>query len=99
MEALKGAHLVAGAGKLLRFIPEPKTKLGSTFKTILDVGSGVFGGGMGGASTVGISQEYRDLLVYQMQVQDQMQRVSMTSNIEKSKHETQMAAVRNLRVG
>ena len=46
-----------------------------------------------------ISPEYKDLLTLQMKVQQEMQTLSMESNIEKSKHETQMSAIRNIRVG
>ena len=49
-------------------------------------------------TTLDISPEYRDLIAMQMQVQQEMLNVTMVSNIEKSKHESRMAAVRNIRV-
>jgi hypothetical protein len=47
----------------------------------------------------GVQGEYAELLNKQIEMQQQMQLVSMFSNIEKSRHETQMAAVRNIRGG
>ena len=47
----------------------------------------------------GIMPEYMALINAQLEAQRQMQLVSLYSNIEKSKHETQMAAVRNIRAG
>ena len=54
-------------------------------------------GGLGNMS--GIDPMYIDLINKQIEAQQQMQLVSFVSNIEKSRHETQMAAIRNVRVG
>jgi hypothetical protein len=54
------------------------------------------GAALGGG---GIEGQYLVLLQEQMRQQQQMQLVSLHSNIEKSKHETQMAAIRNVRAG
>ena len=51
-----------------------------------------------GADITGISGNYQPLIEQQIQLQEQMFLVSMQSNIEKSKHDIQMAAVRNIRV-
>ncbi len=101
MESIQG--ITAAADRLAnsaleRFMPEPKNSLGLTFQGALkgalsvatDAGSGVFSGIDGG---------YVALLNAQIETQKQMQLVSMESNIEKSRHETQMAAIRNVRVG
>jgi hypothetical protein len=73
-----------------RFLPEP-------------VASGVsFGGSLlGGSNTqfIDISPSYQALIERQMQVQMEQQQVSFASNIERSQHESRMAAVRNLRLG
>ena len=80
---------------LQRFLPEPKNRLGRAFASVLkSVGSGFVGGQSFGA----IDPAYQDLINQQIQIQQQMQLVSLHSNIERSKHETQMAALRNLRV-
>lgn len=50
-------------------------------------------------TAAGIDPTYGSLLNQQVEMQKQMQLVSLYSNILKSEHETQMAAVRNIRVG
>ena len=51
------------------------------------------------SSAVDIAPEYRDLLQKQLQSQTELQQVTLYSNIERSQHESRMAAVRNIRVG
>lgn len=92
MSKILDSHLVSDT--MSRFIPEPKNRLG--FSTFL---RGIENAASSAAGFAGISPEYASLLDKQIEVQLQMQLVSMYSNIEKSKHETQMAAVRNIRVG
>lgn len=79
-----------------RFIPEPRSNQGVFSKMLGSLGSVAKSAVK---SSVGIEPEYADLLNKQIETQQQMMVVSMESNIEKSKHETQMAAVRNMRVG
>jgi hypothetical protein len=43
--------------------------------------------------------EYAQLIQMQLSVQKEMQAVTMVSNVEKSRHESKMSAVRNVRVG
>jgi len=45
------------------------------------------------------SGELTDLLTTQFQLQQQMQVVSMISNIQHAEHEMQMAPIRNMRIG
>lgn len=77
-----------------RYAPEPRNRLG--FDTILDALRGVTNGAAG--LMPGIQPEYLDLLNQQIETQKQLQLVSMSSNIEKSKHETNMSTIRNMRV-
>ena len=84
-------------GNLGRFIPEPKSQSGINFKNVLSSVGSLVSGGVG--AVTGVDFDYQALLMKQIEVQEQMQAVSMASNIEKSKHETQMAPVRNIRVG
>lgn len=49
--------------------------------------------------TLNLSPEYQALIEKQMEVQTEVQQATFASNIERSKHETRMAPVRNLRVG
>ena len=59
-----------------------------------------FASALSGNSTnlVDISPEYRNLLEQQAQTQAELQQVSLYSNLERSEHETRMAAVRNIRL-
>ena len=77
-----------------RFQPEPKSNLGLNFGTVLNSVVGA------ASSTLsGVDPGYVALMNKQIETQQQMQLVTMESNVEKSKHETQMAAIRNIRVG
>ena len=88
-----GAYL--SSSKLQRFIPEPKSRLGVSFDAVLNkVGSAL---GSAGSALSGVPTEYTELLEKQLEMQHQLQVVSMHSNIEKSRHEARMAAVRNVR--
>ena len=49
-------------------------------------------------SLVDVSPEYRDLIQQQIETQAELQQVSLYSNLERSQHETRMAAVRNIRL-
>lgn len=84
------------SGVLTRFVPQPKTSFG---QTLINTIRGVAGVASGALGYSGIQPEYTQLIQQQLEVQKQMQLVSLISNVEKSKHETQMAAVRNIRAG
>lgn len=78
---------------LSRIMPEPKSNY--SFSNILtNIKDSILGTG---SSVVGIDSQYADLISKQMEMQEQMMLVSMVSNIEKTTHETKMAAVRNIR--
>ena len=82
-----------------RYLPEPAVHGVGMFR---DVMSGLLRAGeeaLGGDFTVSIDPKYEALIREQMRVQEQMQNTSMISNIEKSKHESKMSAIRNIRVG
>ena len=87
---------MAGATNLLRFVPEPQSKLASTFGQVLNAVGQVADTA---SSVVGMDPSYQALLEKQIQMQEQLQMVTMESNIEKTKHESKMSAVRNFRVG
>lgn len=98
-DAINQASIATSEG--YRFIPAPETS--STFDTIMNIVRGISGmipssSVLGGASGE-IGSQYQDLITLQLEAQKQMMLVSMVSNVEKSKHETQMAPVRNIRVG
>lgn len=80
-----------------RFSPQPRNGLdfgetvGKMFSATTATLSGV--AGLGGMTDI------PGLLNKQMEIQVIMQLVSMESNISRSKHETEMAPIRNMRIG
>ena len=94
-----GAHITTSS--LGRFQPEPRSSLGVTFANtasqLLSAGTSALSGAA--SSLVGIDPKYSELIMLQIQKQEEMQQVSMISNVEKSEHEAKMAAVRNVRAG
>ena len=85
----------ATTNQMYRYKPEPRNRSGFG-RALQDVGSAL----VGTAGTLGgIDPTYTALLTEQLRIQQQMQLVSFQSNIEKSRHETQMSAIRNIRVG
>lgn len=82
-----------GGQSLKRFVPEPRSRLASTFGAVARAATAV----ATNETTHNIAPEYEELLNKQMEFQGQMQVVSLTSNAEKSKHEARMAAIRNVR--
>ena len=81
---------------LLRLMPEPESSVSDTFSKVLKTVSSAIDQT---ASITGLDPTYQDLISQQIEVQQQMQLVSLYSNIEKSKHESQMVPIRNIRVG
>ena len=57
------------------------------------------GGALDSASNLSGMGDFTGLLQQQIEIQRVMQIVSMASNVERSKHETEMAPIRNMRVG
>lgn len=83
--------------ELGRMAPEPQSRLGFSFGNVLkSAASNLIGVG---TEALGVNSDSAALLQMQIEAQREMQNVSMLSNVEKSKHETQMAAIRNIRVG
>jgi hypothetical protein len=86
----------------LEYLPEPRNRLGAMlgggFKNALSTALGIAtqAVGVGGA---GLTSENAILIQEQMRQQEQMQQVSMISNIERSKHEMAMTPIRNIRIG
>src|SRR5437868_1372733 len=90
-------RLAGGALSLARIAPEPRSRNGASFSTVArSLSSDYFTSDPGFGQIMG---QYQDLINTQIETQTQMQLVSMESNILKSEHETQMAAIRNVRVG
>ncbi|MCB0352180.1 MAG: hypothetical protein KDD64_01610 [Bdellovibrionales bacterium] len=87
-----GGTFLSSTG-LNKFIPEPKNRSG--FMKALE---GIGGSLLGGVTQFsGLDPTYSSLLNKQIEMQQQLQLVSLYSNIEKSRHESKMAAIRNVR--
>lgn len=87
-----GVQFLSGNG-LQKFMPEPKNRL--NFGRMLEnFGQSLLGGA---AQFSGLDPTYSGLLNKQIEMQQQLQLVSLYSNIEKSRHESKMAAIRNVR--
>ena len=84
------------------YLPEPATSGIGVFKdiwqTALNVGGSVLGSAVNGNVSQMLNGSSSDLIASQVEMQKEMQVTSMVSNIEKSKHESKMAAIRNIRV-
>ena len=79
----------------------PKPPVSATYQAAKDLASKVVGTAADVITAGGtqLNSDYSNLIQQQIEVQKQMMVTSMISNVEKSKHETQMAPVRNIRVG
>lgn len=89
-----------GDSPLVRSAPEPRSLLGSwghsTTSAVASAATSLAGIGAGFLDGGG---DIASLLNRQIQIQQEMQTVSMASNIARSQHETEMAPIRNMRVG
>lgn len=93
-----GVQALAGIGANAReYLPEPALSGVGLFQDVMEVASDIGDGFIGGVST-GVTGDFADLIKQQIEVQQELQATSMVSNIERSKHETNMAAIRNIRV-
>lgn len=93
-----GYGLALNDSDLLRALPEPRNSLASWGNSLLSTGASLASSLVPGGDVLGMNN-LTDLLNMQIQIQRQMQVISMASNIEKSRHETEMAPIRNMRVG
>ncbi|MFN5061554.1 MAG: hypothetical protein ACK5GN_01790 [Pseudomonadota bacterium] len=91
---LAGLGLNVGGSLLARALPEPRNTLAQWGKAAVNTGMDAIGTLVGTGSA-----ELTDLLNMQIQIQREMQAISMASNIIKSRHEMEMAPTRNMRVG
>jgi len=90
--------LSLGDSQMLRSLPEPRSSGGAWLRSAASAVSTI-GQAALGVSGLGNGAEITNLLNQQIQIQQVMQTVSMASNIARSQHETEMAPIRNMRVG
>ena len=79
------------ATETARYLPEPVA-------SGVDFAGKLLSGGSGGVTDAGVATNYQELINKQIETQVELQQVTFLSNIERSQHETRMAAVRNIRV-
>jgi hypothetical protein len=91
-----GSISVPGS-QFVRYAPEPRSAGG--FWSQASNAFSFVSSTLGNLTAVPGAEQFQALLQEQMRVQMVMQVVSMQSNLLKSQHETEMAAVRNMRVG
>ena len=90
MDIIRGAaQFFSGVNSTTRFVPEPVAR-GVDFAASL--------AGARESLMLDVSPEYRDLINKQLEAQAELQQTTMVSNIERSKHESRMSAIRNIRV-
>ncbi|MCB0344217.1 MAG: hypothetical protein KDD66_03835 [Bdellovibrionales bacterium] len=89
---------MALASTAARYLPEPATTGVGLFRDVMNAASSL-GGSDKSALELGVSGEFSHLINLQLDAQREMQQTTMVSNIERSKHESKMAALRNVRVG
>ena len=80
-----------------KYLPEPATKGVGLFQDAMNVVKGIGSTVLDGVSSYA-GGDFMGLINKQMEVQREMQTTTMVSNIEKSKHESKMSAIRNIRV-
>lgn len=91
-----------------RYLPEPAVDGTGIFQDFVEIAKGALSGAIAavpfgsllsnGAETGGTGS-FSELIALQIQAQQEMQVTSLVSNIERSKHESKMSAIRNIRVG
>lgn len=80
-----------------RYLPEPATTKTGAFSDFMDVAGAVGSAAMAGVGGL-MGGSAGGLIGAQLEAQREMMMITMISNIERSKHETKMSAVRNMRV-
>lgn len=98
MEIGQTANQIASISrKAARYLPEPASRGVGMFLDVMDAVKSVGKAAIGGVDTFA-GGDFASLINLQIETQKEMQTTSMVSNIEKSKHESKMAAIRNVRV-
>ena len=87
------------------YLPEPAVAATGAFQDFMDIARDVVSGvferlpAVIGEVPTGATGSFAELINAQLQAQIEMQTTTLVSNIERSKHESKMAAIRNIRVG
>ena len=99
MSTLSLNALSSATSSAKQYLPEPATSGYGVFRDAVglvgDIGSAALNATVG--TTVGAGGDFQSLLDAQIKAFEEMQVLTMVSNIERSKHDTKMAAIRNIR--
>lgn len=94
--SLSGIGGVGGLG-LQRMLPVPRNRVTGTFQNFLNGAKNMFSTAVNLVD--GPQTDLLGLINQQVEAQKEMQLVTMISNLERSKHESKMSAIRNMRTG
>lgn len=95
-----GLELQPSGSDLTRALPEPRGSGGvPNLWPVATQALSAVGSLVGAGTGLSGSPSIANLLNQQIEIQMVMQVVSMRSNIERSRHEIEMAPIRNMRVG
>ena len=91
LNAARGAisAITNGARTATQFMPEPVTRGIDFLESLIRVQS---------LDTSGIPGDTQELINRQIELQQEMLQVTLYSNLERTRHETQMAPARNIRL-
>lgn len=78
------------------YTAEPAVTGTGMFSDVMDAVGTVAEAGMSGIP-LGMAGEYGPLLALQLKMQQELEATTLLSNIEKTKHESKMASIRNIR--
>jgi hypothetical protein len=84
---------------MLRYPPEPRSSTGNWAQVAGSTLGSVAGTAASAGLGLGLGTDLTGLLNQQIQIQQEMQVISMQSNISRSQHEMEMAPIRNMRIG
>lgn len=91
--------VTVGGSPMYRYAPEPRSSFGSWAQVAGSTVGSVAGAAAGAGLGLGLGTDLTSLLNQQIQIQQEMQVISMQSNISRSQHEMEMAPIRNMRIG
>ena len=94
--SVSGVDNKSGPSSFEYIMPEPKSSISNTFGGVLRSAASVASTATGIAG--GVGSEIYTLLDQQVEIQREMQTITMLSNIERSKHEMKMGPIRNMRI-
>lgn len=90
-------RIAAVGGRIARYLPEPAATGVGMFRDVMRAVRTLSDEAIGGVDPAPVG-DFAELIQLQLEAQAEMQTTTMVSNVEKSKHESKMSAIRNIRV-